>query len=89
MESSDIPETIIAAMPLSLIKDVKSKMPTIIIGSLTLIAGLAWNDAFKAIIDYYVPVQYKNSANVWFKTFYAFILSTIIIILISILLKFS
>lgn len=69
--------------------NVKTRMPTIIIGSLTLIAGLAWNDAFKALIDYYVPEKYKNKTNAWFKLFYAFILTVIIIIAISIVLKFT
>ncbi|ARF09973.1 hypothetical protein Indivirus_6_39 [Indivirus ILV1] len=67
----------------------KKQMPTIIIGSLTLIASLAWNDAIKAIIDKYVPPEYKNSQNAWYKIFYAFILTCIIVIVISVILKFS
>ncbi len=67
--------------------NLKNRMPTIIIGSLSLIAGLAWNDAFKALIDQYIPEKYKNKTNAWFKMLYAFILTVIIIIVISIVLK--
>lgn len=82
-------DTIIVPFSTNLAKDVKTKMPTIIVGSLTLIASLAWNDAFKGLIDYYVPEKYKAGTNAWFKIVYAFFLSTIIIIIISLILKLS
>lgn len=72
------------------IKDnMQKKLPTIIIGSLTLIAGLAWNEAFTALINQYVPEKYKNGKNAWFKILYAFILTLIIIIAITLILRFS
>lgn len=74
---------------LGITSNLKKQMPTIIVGSLTLIASLAWNDAIKAIIDKYVPPEYKNSQNALYKTLYAFILTCIIIIVISVILKFS
>ncbi len=67
----------------------KKQLPVIIVGSLTLIATLSWNDAIKAIIDKYIPPEYKNSENAWFKVLYAFILTCIIIIIISVILGIS
>lgn len=64
----------------------KKQMPTIIIASLTLTASLAWNDGFKALIDQYVPAQYRNAANAWLKVAYAFVLTAIIIFIITIIL---
>lgn len=72
----------------SIKNNVKTKMPVIIISSLTFIAGLAWNNAFIALIDYYVPKEYVDKNNAWYKVLYAFTLTTVIIIAISMMLKF-
>ena len=69
--------------------NMKNKMPVIIIGSLTFIAGLAWNNAFNALIDNYIPKEYRDRNNAWFKVLYAFILTTIIIVIISLIVKFT
>jgi hypothetical protein len=69
-------------------QNLKDKYPTIIIGSLTLVAGLAWNDGFTALIDQYVPDKYKKGNNAWFKILYASVLTFIIVILITVILKF-
>lgn len=67
----------------------KKQLPVIIVGSLTLIATLSWNDAIKALIDKYIPPEYKNSENAWFKVLYAFVLTSIVIIIISIIYAVS
>jgi hypothetical protein len=85
--SEDAP--IIGFMPTKVSSNIQKQMPTIIVGSLTLMASLAWNDSFKALIDQYVPDQYKNSKNAWFKVLYSFILTSVIIIVISIILAYS
>ncbi len=54
-----------------------------IVGALSLVAGLAWNDAVKTIIEYIFPLD-KNS--MWIKLIYAVIL-TVIIILVTISLN--
>lgn len=66
---------------------IESKMPSIIISSLTIVAGLAWNDAIQSIINYYVPEKYRGQANVWTKLIYVIILTIIIIILIDVLIR--
>ena len=81
--------SIIGFMPTNVSSNIRKQMPTIIIGSLTLIASFAWNDGFKALIDQYVPDEYKKGRNAWFKILYAFILTTIVILVISLILSFS
>lgn len=68
--------------------NLKKRLPTIVVGSLTLIAGIAWNNGFKALIDQYIPPEYSSSRNVKIKFFYALLLTIIIIIIISILIKY-
>lgn len=67
----------------------KKQLPVIVVGSLTLISTLSWNDAIKALIDKYIPPEYKNSENAWFKVLYAFVLTSIVIIIISIIYAVS
>ena len=57
------------------------------IGSLTFLAGLAWNDAFQALIDQYTPDKFKTAQSAWIKLGYASILTVIILVLIGILLQ--
>ncbi len=63
--------------------DLTKTFPTIIIGALTVVAGLAWNDAIQSLINYYVPEQDRGSGNAWVKILYALILTIGILILIS------
>lgn len=63
------------------------KLPELIIGALTLVAGLAWNDAISGIINYYLPQN--KEANVWYKLLYAFILTIIIVFLIYLTVTIS
>lgn len=62
-----------------------SRMPAILISSLTLTAGLAWNDTIQAFINYYLPEDSKNGINVWMKLIYVICLSIVIIIIIDFL----
>ena len=47
-----------------------------IVGGLGLVAGLAWNDAVKAFIDYFVPLE-GNS--VLAKFIYAVVISVVVV----------
>ena len=69
--------------------NVRKQLPIIIIGSLSLITSLAWNDAIQALINQYIPEEYKDSNNAWYKISYALCLTLIIIIVISIILKIT
>lgn len=68
--------------------NVKVRLPMIVASSLSLIAGLAWNSFFNSIINYYVPEEYRKTYSAWIKVIYAFILTAIIIIVISIILYY-
>lgn len=65
------------------------RLPAIIITSLTLTAGLAWNDVIQSIINYYVPENKKQEMNVWAKLMYVIILSIVIIMIIGVLVRFD
>lgn len=85
------PENIVGTVEKSskiLISNVKDRLGTIVIGSLTLIAGLVWNEAFNAIINNYVPVEYRSANNAKVKFIYAFVLTIVVIIIISVLLQY-
>ena len=69
-------------------ENLRKKLPTIIIGSLSLVVGLSWNNAFQALIDQYTPDKYKNDNNAWIKIVYSTILTIIIVFVISIILHF-
>lgn len=73
---------------LTIASNIRSKMPAIIIGSLTLIATLTWNDALNSIINQYVPPKYRSADNAKIKFVYALVLTIISIAIISILLQY-
>jgi len=58
--------------------EIKTKMLGYIVGALGLVAGLAWNDAIKSLIEYFWPNQ-QNS--VLAKVIYASIITVIVVIL--------
>ena len=62
------------------------QIPLLLIGSLSFVVAFAWNDAIKAIIDHYVPAEYKNSPNHWIKLLYAIALTIIMLVLITLIL---
>ncbi len=74
-------------MPLDLITHFKSEMPAIIIGTLSLIAGLALNDAVSTAIDEYYPKYDKSRKNSRYKLIYAAFLITIFAVLVCIILR--
>jgi len=81
-------ETIVGFIPFNAANNVKSRLPMIIIGSLTLIASLSWNDAFQSLINQYVPEEYRGTKNAWVKVLYAFVLTLVIIMVMSVILKY-
>jgi len=63
-------------------KEVKDKTIGYIVTALGLVAGLAWNDAIRSLIDFYYPLSDKG---VWAKMIYAAVL-TMFVALFSIYL---
>lgn len=56
-----------------------------ITAALGLVAGLAWNDAIKAIIDYWIPL---GGGAVWAQLGYAVIVTIIVVIVTVYLARF-
>lgn len=57
-------------------REIKEKMVGYIVAALGLIAGLAWNDAVKSLIDQLYP----RSGGIFVKFVYAFLITIIIVI---------
>ena len=75
--------------PKEITLEMAERLPTLIIGSLTLVAALAWNDSIKTSIDYFLPPDSIGLGNISAKIIYALVLSFIVIILISLVLSVS
>ncbi len=63
----------------SLHKRVRTQTAGYIIGAFGLIAGLAWNDAVRSLIEYWVPL----SANTMMLKFVYAIVITLLVVLVS------
>jgi hypothetical protein len=59
-------------------KAIGSKMMAYFTAALGLVAGLAWNDAIKAIIEYLIP---NNGTGILAKVFYAIIVTILVAII--------
>lgn len=58
--------------------ELKNQTVSYITGALGLVAGLAWNDAIRALIDAVFPV---DKSNLWIKFIYAAIVTLIVVLL--------
>lgn len=74
-------------MPIDLITHFKSEMPAIIIGTLSLVAGFALNDAVATTIDEYYPKYDRSRKNSKYKLIYAAFLIAIFSVLVCIILR--
>lgn len=66
-------------------KEVKEKTFGYIMGALSLVAGLAWNEAIKGMIDYIYPA---TTSGVWAKFVYAIVITACLTIIALVLAKF-
>ncbi len=57
----------------SLRREVRAQVVGYVIAALGVIAGLAWNDAVKSLIEHFFPL---SQSTLWAKIIYAIILST-------------
>ena len=64
--------------------DLKDRLLTYIGGGFGLVAGLAWNDAIKSLIDYLFPLS-QNSLPIRF--LYAFVVTVLVVIILTYLGK--
>ncbi len=66
-------------------KEVGDKITGYITAAFGLIAGLAWNDAIKSLIEYWFPM---DKGSLWAKFIYAFVLTLILVIVTVYLVRF-
>ncbi|KKR13076.1 MAG: hypothetical protein UT41_C0001G0620 [Candidatus Wolfebacteria bacterium GW2011_GWC2_39_22] len=59
-------------------KTAREKVWGYIAAALGLVAGLAWNDAIKGLIDHYFPI---SSDSTWAKVWYAVIITAIVVVI--------
>ncbi len=58
--------------------ELRARTVGFITGGLGLVAGLAWNDAIKALIEYLVPL---GRDSIWAKFIYAILISVVVVVL--------
>lgn len=59
-------------------KTAREKVWGYIAAALGLVAGLAWNEAIKGLIDHYFPIQRDS---VWAKLWYAVIITILVVVI--------
>ena len=64
----------------------KEKLIGYIAAAFGLVAGLAWNEAIKALIDYFFPVGQPGQA-LWAKFFYAILMTVVVVVIAACLMK--
>ena len=67
-------------------KGIKNQTLGYLTGALGLVAGLAWNDAVKSLIEMLFPL---NASSVWVKFIYAIIITIIVVLVGQYILKLS
>lgn len=65
--------------------EVRDRGATYIVAGLGIVVGLAWNEAIKALIDYFYPLASANS--IFAKFLYAVVLTIIVVIVTTYIVK--
>jgi hypothetical protein len=65
-------------------KEVKNQSMGYIAGALGLVAGLAWNDAIKALIDFFFPL---DKSGLGIKFIYAILVTIVVVVLTNYILS--
>ena len=69
-----------------MINEVREKTFGYIIGALGLVAGLAWNEAIKSVIDYFFP---SSQNGLLAKFLYALLITLIVVVISTYLVRIS
>jgi len=68
-------------------KELREKTAGYIIGAFGFVAGIAWNDAIKALIEYLFPLS-KDANSIVLKFVYAIVVTIVIVFVTLYFLKF-
>jgi len=66
-------------------KEIKERTASYIVAALSLVAGLAWNEAIRGLIEYLFPLS-KDS--LWVKFVYAVIITVVVVFISIYLMRF-
>lgn len=72
--------------PLEKIREVREKTFGYITAALGLVAGLAWNEAIKSLIEYFYPASQNGLAA---KFIYAIVITLVVVVISSYLIRLS
>ena len=61
-------------------REIRERVSGYIIAALGLVAGLAWNDAIRALIGYLLPL---DQSQLWGKFIYAIVITLLVVVLTS------
>lgn len=67
-------------------QDVRAQVVGYIVAAISLVAGLAWNDAIKSLIEYFVPLSQNT---IWAKLSYAVVISIFVGIASFVLVRWT
>jgi len=67
-------------------RELREKTIGYIVAALGLVAGLAWNDTIKSIIEFFYPL---NENSIWAKLIYAIIVTFLIVLVSYLLMRWS
>lgn len=66
--------------------EIRERTVGYVTAAMGLVAGLAWNEAIKALIEYVFPM---NSNTLWAKFIYAVLITLVVVIMSSYLLRLA
>lgn len=66
--------------------EIRSRLVSYLVAAFGLVAGLAWNEAVKDLINHFFPL---NSDALWAKFLYAVIITVLVVVVSVILLRLS
>lgn len=67
-------------------KELREKTIGYIVAALGLVAGLAWNDTVKSVIEFFYPM---NENTLWAKFIYAAVITGLVVLVSYFLMKWS
>lgn len=67
--------------------EMRERLGGYIVGAFGFVAGMAWNDAIRSLIEYFFPLA-KGADSIILKFVYAFIITVVIVLVSLYLLRF-
>lgn len=65
-------------------KELRKQTVTYMTAAFAFVVGLAWNEAFKALIEFFFPLENQS---IWIKFIYALVITVVVVLVTYFLLK--